>query len=235
MQKSQEGLLKTLLYEILRKFPNLIQTCVPYQYGSSYQHSWTRSELPEAFSTLKHGLTTSTKFCIFIDGLDEFQGEPRELLPVICDLADSPNVKVCVSSRPWQIFIDEFDQDPRYRLYLQDLTRPDIEAYVCYNFVNDRNFQQARKEDPGYEKLVNKIVKRAQGVWLWVALVTKSLLNGFTYGDSPKDLECRLQHLPVDLEEFFQHILDSVEPVYQTQMAQTFLIALALQKNLPLL
>ncbi|KAN0113338.1 hypothetical protein V8E51_006289 [Hyaloscypha variabilis] len=235
MQKSQEGLLKTLLYEILRQCPNLIQTCLPHRYGSSLQHPWTRSELLEAFITLKHGLTTSTKFCIFIDGLDEFQGEPRDLLPVIRDLADSPNFKVCVSSRPWQIFIDEFDRDSRYRLYLQDLTRPDIEAYVRYNFEKDRNFQQARKEDPGYEHLVNEIVARAQGVWLWVALVTKSLLNGFTYGDSLKDLERRLQHLPVDLEEFFQHILDSVEPVYQTQMAQTFLIALAAKNDLPLL
>ncbi|KAE9375099.1 hypothetical protein N431DRAFT_369261, partial [Stipitochalara longipes BDJ] len=234
-QKSQEGLLQTLLHEILRKCPNLIKTCLPHRYASDSQHPWTRSELLEAFSTLKHSPTTSTKFCIFIDGLDEFHGEPRDLLPVIRDLSDTPNIKVCVSSRPWQIFIDEFDRNPDSKLYLQDLTRDDIHAYVRHNFEMDNNFQQARKEDTGYEHLANEIVERAQGVWLWVALVTKSLLNGFTYGDSLKDLERRLQHLPVDLEEFFQHILDSVEPVYQTQMAQTFLVALAAKNDLPLL
>jgi hypothetical protein len=115
------------------------------------------------------------------------------------------------------------------------LTRKDIQAYVRSNFENDINFQHAREEEAGYEELVNEIVERAQGVWLWVALVTKSLLNGFMYGDSLKDLQRRLHYLPVDLEEFFQHMLDSVEPVYQTQMAQTFLVALTAKRVLPLL
>jgi hypothetical protein len=50
------------------------------------------------------------------------------------------------------------------------LTRKDIQAYVRSNFENDINFQQAREEDSGYEELVNEIVERAQGVWLWVAV-----------------------------------------------------------------
>jgi hypothetical protein len=235
MQKSQEGFLQTLLHEILRKCPNLIQTCLPHRWRSGTQDPWTWSELQEAFVTLKQGLATSTKFCFFIDGLDEFDGEPRDLLPVIRDLSNSPNVKICVSSRPWQIFKDEFERNPDQRLYLQDLTKKDIKAYVRSNFEDDVSFQQAKKEDSGYEELVNEIVERAQGVWLWVALVTKSLLNGFTYGDSLKDLQRRLHHLPADLEEFFQHMLDSVEPVYQVQMAQTFLIALAANDDLPLI
>jgi hypothetical protein len=235
MQKSQEGFLQTLLYEILRKCPNLIQTCVPHRWTNSPQDPWTRSELLEVFGIMKQGLTTSTKFCFFIDGLDEFDGEPRDLLPIIRDLSNSPNVKICVSSRPWQIFKDEFDKHPDQRLYLQDLTRKDIQAYVRSTFENDLNFQHAREEDSGYEELVDEIVERAQGVWLWVALVTKSLLNGFTYGDSLKDLQRRLHYLPVDLEEFFQHMLDSVEPVYQTQMAQTFLVALTAKRVVPLL
>jgi hypothetical protein len=234
MQKSLEGLLQTLLHEIFRKCPNLIQICVPHRWTSGTQDPWTRSELLEVFGTIKQGLTTSTKFCFFIDGLDEFDGEPRDLLPIIRDLSDSPNVKVCVSSRPWQIFIDEFDRSRDLRLYLQDLTKKDILAYVRNNLENDTNFQQVKEEDAGYEELVNEIVERAQGVWLWVVLVTKSLLKGFTGGDSLKELQGRLQHLPDDLEEFFQHMLDSVESVYRVQMAQTFLIALAANDDLPL-
>jgi hypothetical protein len=232
MQKSQEGLLQTLLYEIFRKCPNLIRTCLPQRWTVSNQDSWSRSELFRTFGVIKEGLTTSTRFCFFIDGLDEFDGEPRDLLSVIRDLSDSPSIKVCASSRPWQVFKDEFDKNPDRRLYLQDLTRTDIQAYVRNNFEDDANFQEAKEEDVGYEELVNQIVERAQGVWLWVALVTKSLLNGFTYGDSLKDLQRRLQYLPDDLDEFFQHMLDSVEPVYRTQMAQTFLIALAANDDL---
>jgi len=232
MQKSQEGLLQTLLYEIFRKCPNLIRTCLPHRWTVSNQDSWSRPELFRTFRVIKEGLTTSTRFCFFIDGLDEFDGEPRDLLSVIQDLSDSPSIKVCASSRPWQIFKDEFDKNPDRRLYLQDLTRTDIQAYVRNNFEDDANFQEAKDEDVGYEELVNQIVERAQGVWLWVALVTKSLLNGFTYGDSLKDLQRRLQYLPDDLDEFFQRMLDSVEPVYRIQMAQTFLVALAANDDL---
>lgn len=235
MQKSQEGLLQTLLYEIFRKCPNLIQTCLPHRWTSNNQDSWSRSGLFETFGPIKQGLTTSTRFCFFIDGLDEFDGEPRDLLSIIRDLSDSPSIKVCASSRPWQIFKDEFDKNPDRRLYLQDLTRSDIQAYVRSNFENDTNFREAKEEDAGYEELVDQIVERAQGVWLWVALVTKSLLNGFTYGDSLKDLQRRLQYLPDDLDDFFQHMLDSVEPVYRTQMAQTFLVALTANDDLLLI
>jgi hypothetical protein len=235
MQKSQQGLLQTLLYDILRKCPNLIQQCLPQRWIIGTQDTWTRSELLEAFSILNHGLVTSTKFCLFIDGLDEFDGDPRELLPVIKNLADSPNIKICVSSRPWQIFKDAFDQNTHQRLYLQELTKGDIEAYVRSNFESDANFLQAKEDDAGYEELVNEVVERAQGVFLWVSLVTKSLLNGFTYGDSLRTLQMRLEHLPVDLEDFFQHMLNSVEAVYQKQMAETFLIALAANEALPLL
>lgn len=103
------------------------------------------------------------------------------------------------------------------------------------NFENDTNFREAKEEDAGYEELVDQIVERAQGVWLWIALVTKSLPNGFTYGGSLKDLQRRLQYLPDDLDEFFQHMLDSVEPVYRTQMAQTFLVALTANDDLLLI
>jgi hypothetical protein len=94
MQKSQEGFLQTLLHEILRKCPNLIQTCLPHRWTSGTQDPWTRSALLEAFSTLNQGLIMSTRFCFFIDGLDEYDGDPRELLPVIRGLSDSPNIKI---------------------------------------------------------------------------------------------------------------------------------------------
>lgn len=106
MQKSQEGLLQTLPYEISRKCPNLIRTFLPHRWAVSNKDSWSHSELFKTFGEIKQGLTTSIRFCFFIDGLDEFDSEPRDLLSVIRDLSDSPSIKVCASSRPWQIFKD---------------------------------------------------------------------------------------------------------------------------------
>jgi hypothetical protein len=128
LQKSQEGLLQTLLYDILTKRPSLISKVIST--ASPGDHGWTRSELLAAFASFKEHFDSSTKFWFFIDGLDEYWGYPRDLLEVLQNLSKCGNVKLCVSSRPWPIFKQAFDQFPSRRLYLHELTRTDISLYV---------------------------------------------------------------------------------------------------------
>jgi hypothetical protein len=135
------------------------------------------------------------------------------------------NVKVCVSSRPWEIFEKAFDTNTDPRLYLQELTRRDIEIYVYQTFEEDPNFIQARNHDSKYNELVSEIVDLAQGVFLWGFLVVRSLLRGLTSADTFKFLQTRLYQLPTDLEDFFEHMLNLVDDVYQSQMARIFRVA----------
>jgi hypothetical protein len=51
----------------------------------------------------------STKFCFFIDGLDEYSGDEEETLRLMLDISSSSNIKICVSSRPWNTFLDAFE------------------------------------------------------------------------------------------------------------------------------
>lgn len=235
LQKSQKGLLQTLLYEILRKCPRLISVSLQARWKQIEQGEWTRSELLKTFSMLRRDLKSSTRFCFFIDGLDEYPGDSRDLLRVLENLTAFENVKVCVSSRPWEIFKQAFDTNIDRRLYLQELTRQDIEIYVYQTFEEDPNFIQARNHDSKYNELVSEIVELAQGVFLWVFLVVRSLLRGLTSADTFKILQTRLRQLPTDLEDFFEHMLNSVDDVYQSQMARTFRVAQAAWAPLPLL
>ncbi|KAF2096455.1 hypothetical protein NA57DRAFT_43108, partial [Rhizodiscina lignyota] len=234
-QRSQEGLLQTLLYEILRKCPDAISVALPHRLKSASQEPWDRAELFQTLRMLRGKLKASTCFCFFVDGLDEYFGDPRDILGVLQDISAEENVKICASSRPWPIFQTAFDGYHDRRICLQDLTRDDIALYVRNKLEEDPTFVHARKEDDRYDQLVVEIVDKAQGVFFWVFLVVRSLLDGLTNADTLQTLQKRLRLLPSDLEEYFQHMLDSVDDIYQTQMARTFQLSLTCDEPLYLL
>jgi len=227
MQKSQEGLFQSLLYEVLRKCPDLIPAVFPKQWDKYYEGSWTRSELVQAFRRLMNQDIASVKFCFFIDGLDEFEGDHREMVATLDGFASSSNVKVCISSRPWEVFKSAYDGNVDRRLYLQDLTRGDINFYVRQELQQSQHFVQALQGDSRYQDLVNEIIDKAQGVFLWVFLVVRSLIEGLSYADTIPVLQMRLRRLPSDLEQYFRHMLETVDDIYQEQRAQTFQVALS--------
>jgi hypothetical protein len=66
-------------------------------------------------------------------------------------------------------------------------------------------------------KLVTEIVTKADGVFLWVKLVAKSLLEGIGNEDSIFELGIRLQELPSDLAELYAHMLNTVKERYRNE------------------
>lgn len=242
LQKSQEGLLRSLLFEVLRKCPSIISKVIDIKWiyavrdpwsRPKEQEPWTHSEMMQVFNLLEDEHIES-KFCFFIDGLDEYNGEPRELIEVIQKLATSPNFKFCVSSRPWTEFKMAFDVEGR-ALHLHELTHNDIRIYVHDKLEQHDRFIEEGSRDSAYQDLVIEIVERAQGVFLWVSLIVKSLLKGLTHADNIQILQQRLRALPTDLEELFSYMISSVDSIYESQMSRTFLVAVAANKPLPLI
>lgn len=242
LQKSQEGLLRSLLFEVLRKCPSIISKVTEMRWTYAVrdpwsrpkeQEPWTQSEMMQVFNLFEDE-HINAKFCFFIDGLDEYNGDPSDLIELIHKLARSPNVKFCVSSRPLTEFRKVFDVKDR-ALYLHELTSNDIRTYVRDKLEQNDRFIQEGRRDGSYRELVMDIVERAQGVFLWVYLVVKSLLQGLTHADSIQILQQRLWLIPTDLEELFSHMIGSVDPIYERQMGRTFQVALAASEPLPLI
>jgi hypothetical protein len=237
LQKSQEGLLRTLLFEIFRQCPELIEPVCGDHYRDHSELTvggWSLEDLLDAFHDLM-SQALSTKFCFFIDGLDEFNGEPGALVDILQCISNHSDIKMCVSSRPWPVFLYAFGENTKSLIKLEDLTKGDIRRYAEDRLQRHDLFQQQIVDDPAYKELIEIITTKAQGVFLWVFLVVRSLLETLTQADDLLDLHLRLEQLPDDLEGFFQHMIDSVPKLHRSQTARTFKLALAAGKPLKLM
>jgi len=242
MQKSLSGLLQGLLHALLTKCPNLIQASSPwrwqsYELGARSLPPWSRRELLDTFQRYVVASEGSTRICLFIDGLDEFEGDEaarEEIVDIFQGIAEYEHIKVCLSSRPWLIFEDAFRDRPS--LLLQHLTYNDITKYVQEKLEEQSNFRRIKqKDEEGGSRLILGITDKAKGVFLWVFLVVRSLLVGLRNEDGMRDLQRRLDQIPVDLEDYYEQMLGTLEPFYFVQALQLFQVALNAQKQLGLL
>jgi len=177
---TQLGLLRSLLYQAAETRPDLIPSMFPDRWRTSQLfgddlHPWSLTELMAAVKTLT--LVNATNFVFFIDGLDEFNGEETELATFILEMTSSPNVKMCVASRPWLVFEDAFERRPS--LLLENLTAPDISFFVAGNLSGNGMFSKMQRLYPhDAERVITEVTSKAHGVFLWVRLVVDSLLGG---------------------------------------------------------
>ncbi|KAI3325791.1 hypothetical protein HD806DRAFT_521287 [Xylariaceae sp. AK1471] len=239
MQKSKEGLLRTLLYEIFCQYPALLKAVCPDRWESDFSSS--AASKPWSTTELRHvlDLVTSPKIaiktCFFIDGLDEYSGDHLEVSEELLRLSKLRNIKFCVSSRPWNVFHDAFGYDRSQQLCLHNLTKRDIRQYVHDRLTPHPRWQRLVDQTICDNQLIEYITDKSHGVFLWVSLVTDRLRSGLTNDDDLSDLSSRLARFPSDLENFFDHILQTVEPFYYEKMAGTLRLARAAERPLHIL
>lgn len=238
-QRSQAGLLRCLLYDILKQHGHLIPIALPSTWARTYSNSispslhqkadlLSQTRLVQALKALVKQQAFPLKLCLFIDGLDEFEGDPGEMADLFTEIVASKNIKICLSSRPLVAF-DIFKASSTIRL--QDLSFQDIKLFVADKLHMHKRFQQlALREDQSALALalVQDIVKKADGVFLWVKLVVRSILIGLRNRDEIVDLQRRLQELPSDLEALFDDMLmRRIEPFYQAKASRLFQVVRA--------
>ncbi|PVH99007.1 hypothetical protein DM02DRAFT_23062 [Periconia macrospinosa] len=254
MQRSLEGMLRSLLIQVLDQCPELAPKIFPGRWkllqsmqamsikGLSGQTlspataSWNVEELLQAFRVISAEASISSRFCFFIDGLDEYDGTDKEMVDIIASFGVSKFIKFCLSSRPHVHFNKAYGQDSLRSLSISTLTTGDIWRYVHDNLTKNQAFQDLSAEYPDRcEKLVNDIVGEANGVFLWVYLVVVRLLEGIEVNnDRMGDLEKKLQRTPKELKQLFRMIIDSVESDYHEPQAHMFRAACAATEPLNL-
>ncbi|KAI7773873.1 hypothetical protein LA080_009696 [Diaporthe eres] len=165
-----------------------MQKCYEGLLRSILMENWTTTEL----------LSVLTRVAGFMDLPHYFY--------CILALSKSKSFKICVSSRPWDVFQENFE-DHHHVLAVHELTAGDIN-----NYTNDRLSQHPKwakfsRPEKAASRLIMEITDRADGVFLWVFLV-------------------------IHLERFFRHILMSVGDIYHEKMASTLLITSACESPL---
>lgn len=231
LQMTGEGLLRTLIHDILQQCDDLAIRAFPHEWELFRLFGAFDSKPPD-FLGLQRRLDKvikadlSAQFVFFIDGLDEFTGDHSGLAMYMKQLSDSSNTKVCVSSRPWNEFEDAFAGAPSLRI--ENLTYPDIFYFIESKFNKSPGYAELQAENEAEAKsLMRAIATKASGVFLWVSLVVKSLLSGLTNGETLSRLRNRVDSLPPDLENLFQGMLDQISHEHRQDASKLFQIVRA--------
>ncbi|OAL32178.1 hypothetical protein AYO20_07946 [Fonsecaea nubica] len=228
LQKSLQGMLRTLLFQILmdkRVDCAVIEYIAPWRWyacqsSNFVPEAWSVPELTAMFESAVQRIAEFANVVFFVDGLDEFgrdKVERQELVRLFLSLRGLETVKVCVSSRPWNVFIDAFEGFPCLRL--EDLTRGDILGFVEAECQESKAFRDLEAVDPEQAlDIREEVVTKSSGVFLWVYLVTKRLLAEMQDGlRSPKKL---LDEIPEGLDEYFQFMLSAISVRDQARVSR---------------
>ena len=131
LQKSHAGLLRSLLYNIISIDP-IVACCLCQQRWQGDERDlrrpWNSQELVESLRNIRH--LGKTKVFLLVDGLDEFypHDNHRLLVEDLKLLLDIPNLKLCVSSRPWPVFEKAFTDCPK--VLLENHNGGDIRTFL---------------------------------------------------------------------------------------------------------
>ncbi|CCT68031.1 related to small s protein [Fusarium fujikuroi IMI 58289] len=222
LQRNVEGMVLSLLYQVLDGRPGLCRRLCEAQSSVRHKRSYSDWSLEELSAALLWVLeSSSSAFCIFIDGLDE--AEELQHLPwpewtsaeVIHKLLKVDKIKLCASSREENAFCSFFSGQSRLRIH--QLNDCDITLFV-----------KARLDICvlgrfGRDHLSHEIVKKAEGVFLWAALVVDSLNRAIRQGNvSIEMLQERIQQTPSELSTLYTDMWGRIgDDVYLRSIRRT--------------
>ncbi|KAF4994652.1 hypothetical protein FGRMN_5649 [Fusarium graminum] len=223
-QNSIKGLVCSLLHDILSDDSGAIDRVLrqhTFCLTKDFYQEWSTEEAKEVlFFTLS---TRPHLTCVFIDGLDELSDKDGfgRFLSIIEELKSGPNVKICVSSRSEIEIVRSLEAIGVQSLRLEDLIRPEMAVYVLGKLepYSDQMPVSTLTE------FMTELLRKAQGVFLWLVLATKSLTNGIENGDDEKTLSDRLHGLPSELQALYEAMwsrLNGDNAVYREIAAKYF-------------
>jgi hypothetical protein len=213
----------------LEETKRILKTVAPEE----RQSTWPLEQLEKAFEIITQS-TVPLKVCLFIDALDENSGDHGRLLAIIRRLeqkgaTDTVILKICVSSCPEPSFEVAFASCPQFKVHHH--TRADIARYAQGCLKSGANASTAELDVAQLEKLGEEVTKKADGVFIWVRLVTQELVEEFVNGSSFTQLWHLLSTLSKELKDLYSRILQKRKPEYKDEfylMCRVMLKALSL-------
>lgn len=221
LQKSFEGLLRSLLAQILsqeRRLGPILRSAIyiglPSDASLLTPDFWTLSMVQAWFQYLLEQDKVPLHLTLFLDALDEYDGSKEFICDFLNQIAQVPstsakNVRVCFSSRPWNIFLTSF-KTCAAGFQLQDFTEDDIRDY-CLGSIQSHVTDDVDK----LKEIIPDIVQRARGVFLWVKLVVKDLAAGLESNLQLEDLQQLLSSLPTELNEYYRGIIQRIPKAHR--------------------
>ncbi|GAB7334160.1 hypothetical protein MBLNU13_g06229t2 [Cladosporium sp. NU13] len=238
LQSSQEGLWRSILYAIAKSDRNLASAMFANRAYDDAQplaqlrsQPWARNDLISALSLLVAQLEVKKiALCLFIDGLDEYQGDEMMLIAELRQLLASPYIKICASSRPRNLFEEAFGhKDHQWKLALHLLTQGDMLKLAHTRLEKDVGFSKLFNDTGRRADFIKTIVNKSHGVFTWLVLVIQEMIREAHQSGTIDELKERLDALPIELggsEGLYQRIFERSDLRYRKYMARLLLVML---------
>ncbi|KAL7791463.1 purine and uridine phosphorylase [Trichoderma ceciliae] len=210
LQRSHYNMLLSILYDILHQDEAFFYHQCQTEYRSHRLYGprlkWDYTSLKNVINSLQDYLTTN-RYYIIIDAVDEsHEPDRRDILSLFLELCSKMKysvAKVFIASRP----VAQLEVR-RHQLHnfirLEDETRSDI-----YNFAHSLlyglNLTHLLAQATEY------ILENAQGVFLWVKLVSEELIRSHEEGYSEEEVFELLKVLPTELEDIYARMLEKMK------------------------
>ena len=231
LERNIEGLYRSLTHQLVWRRPELLTklTLSSNEKDSIYGYgnwTWHLKELKEFFHvSIAEAGFGSVK--VFVDALDECKDDDVQEVVTALERSAAASVSngtildICWSSRHYP----HIRVKRSLKICMELKNAGDITRYVC------DKVQGSCLIDAGLEK---DIIRKADGVFLWVVLVFRQLLDAEDQGYSRAEKKRIVEDLPSELEDLFQLIIGSVRPRHRRARALMFLYVIVSREHVPL-
>ena len=177
---------------------------------------WKDEELQEALRQTLIVCQISASLLLFVDGIDECEGDHRGQLDFLRNWIESStksklSIKACIASRDETEIRLRLSMHPSFPIHR--FTKANISAYVT------RRLEAAWKlmsVQPDYttaifdQGLIDALVDKAEGVFLWVDLVVTQLILSIEEDKTVEELRMQLDDMPDGLRKLYSRIVDKI-------------------------
>jgi hypothetical protein len=229
LQKSLVGMVRALLFQCLSQHPDLFTQAFPNKDWLNAHHSLSFHRVQEMLKSISAAAPQlNIKLFFLIDGLDELDDRDdlnnivtneRDLIAFLQNFKAMPSVKLCVSSRALNTFQNAFGQINEQCLKIHDLTRNDIRAFIHDIWEGEKNISNSVQSHLDYKLIVEELIEAAEGVFLWVKLASRILLDGMTNQDRISNLREKLRSIPGELYQVYEFIWETIDDNHQPKAA----------------
>ena len=193
----------------------LIQRLEPHM-TQTRKEPWAQKILQEALRHIVIKSPINARVVLFIDGFDECDGNHASQLDFLKDLVESSkasklSIKMCIASRA------EVDIRLRLSTYpslaIHHFTESDIASYVTKRLKTAWELMASQPDgttatfDQG---LIDNVVLKAEGVFLWVNLVVTQLVMAIEAEAEASELHRLVAELPEGLKQLYQTIVAKI-------------------------
>lgn len=221
MPNTEQGLLRSLLYQITSALP--LERDVLSKYELTLEHILSSQESEKLIDILA-SLVKSEKLNVlfFVDGLDEYEHDIVKLIDLLEMIRSRTQLRLCLASRPESIIQTKLARFPTVKV--QNYNATGIESYVRATISEICGHIDASDTSFSLEGSIKYIISKAEGVFLWVHFAVSTLIERHVIGCVEQEVMDALRSLPTQLDEMYDRIFEQTPEVCKPEAAMVLML-----------